>query len=351
MKRSWMIILFITFLLIIGTVSALPIAKFTSDPQIGEAPLTVTFADTSGDATIVSWLWDFGDGTTGTESKPFTHTFEVDKEYLVKLTVTNDKSEIATESQTITVTKVPAVTNPPVAAFTADKTTGAAILTVKFTDQSTNRSDVWLWDFGDGKTATEQNPTHEFTKVQKYTVSLMAKNGIGEDTVTKSEYITATASTSTATLAIVGTATIALKPISTKGVVSAEAVDIKALSLSTVTVASIEITKDMAVTKKTVQIFPEAKVQLSENTETVMQSSATGNAETHTPVLELYYGYQTSANAPWQYYYRVDDISKNPCRVVRAEFATRKVEIMYVDPALITAIVNAGTIPDYGALP
>jgi hypothetical protein len=104
MKRSWMIILFITFLLIIGTVSAIPVAKFTADPLIGEAPLTVTFADTSGDATIVNWLWDFGDGTTGPESKPFTHVYETAGEYTVTLTVVDEKGEKASENQLIKVT-------------------------------------------------------------------------------------------------------------------------------------------------------------------------------------------------------------------------------------------------------
>lgn len=98
--------------------------------------------------------------------------------------------------------------------------------------------------------------------------------------------------------------------------------------------------------EKTLQTYPDAEVWISEDTETIMQLKSISG-----PFLEIYYGYQRSAMEPWQYYYRVEDISKNPCRVVRADFATKRVWIEYVDPAAITAIVNAGTIPAYGALP
>lgn len=50
--------------------------------------------------------------------------------------------------------------DPPVAAFTSNVTSGSNPLAVQFTDQSTNNPTSWLWNFGDGTTSTEQNPTH-----------------------------------------------------------------------------------------------------------------------------------------------------------------------------------------------
>lgn len=79
----------------------------------------------------------------------------------------------------------------PTAAFTASPTVGAAALTVQFTDQSTGNVSDWLWDFGDGATSTEQNPTHTYTAAGVYDVSLTVRYGglEPESTATKTEYI------------------------------------------------------------------------------------------------------------------------------------------------------------------
>ncbi|WP_292754764.1 PKD domain-containing protein, partial [Methanobacterium sp.] len=78
----------------------------------------------------------------------------------------------------------------PVANFTADKTSGSDSLTVKFTDSSSNYPTSWTWDFGDGTTSTEQNPTHTYSAPGTYTVKLTATNLAGSDTMTKTGYIT-----------------------------------------------------------------------------------------------------------------------------------------------------------------
>lgn len=78
----------------------------------------------------------------------------------------------------------------PVADFTADKTSGSDSLTVKFTDNSQNYPTSWLWDFGDGTTSTKQNPTHTYSAPGNYTVKLTASNLAGNNTVTKTNYIT-----------------------------------------------------------------------------------------------------------------------------------------------------------------
>ncbi|NIM11614.1 MAG: PKD domain-containing protein, partial [Candidatus Aminicenantes bacterium] len=71
--------------------------------------LTVNFTDTStDDGTIVSWLWDFGDGNTSTEQNP-THTYAADGTYTVTLTVTDDDSLTDSVSKIITVADCPQV--------------------------------------------------------------------------------------------------------------------------------------------------------------------------------------------------------------------------------------------------
>ncbi|HIA37246.1 MAG TPA: T9SS type A sorting domain-containing protein [Flavobacteriales bacterium] len=59
-----------------------------------------------------------------------------------------------------------------------------------FTDLSTNMPTCWTWDFGDGNTATTQNPTNNyFVKDSTYTVCLTATNSVGSDINCNSVYI------------------------------------------------------------------------------------------------------------------------------------------------------------------
>ena len=80
---------------------------------------------------------------------------------------------------------------PPVANFSGNPTSGNPPLLVYFSDLSTNNPTSWSWTFGDGGTSTAQNPSHEYTTANQYTVSLTATNAQGQDTETKTNYITA----------------------------------------------------------------------------------------------------------------------------------------------------------------
>jgi len=69
----------------------------------------------------------------------------------------------------------------PVAAFTYEVNG----MDVVFTDTSTNDPTAWAWDFGDGSTSEEQNPTHSYAADGTYTVSLTATNAVGSNTYTE----------------------------------------------------------------------------------------------------------------------------------------------------------------------
>jgi PKD repeat protein len=81
--------------------------------------------------------------------------------------------------------------SPPVANFAADKTSGDAPLTVRFTDQSTSAIDTWSWTFGDGGQSTAASPSHTYAAPGTYTVSLTVTGPGGSDTRTRTDYITA----------------------------------------------------------------------------------------------------------------------------------------------------------------
>ena len=151
-------------------------ASFTANVTSGDAPLTVSFTDTSTNA--ASYEWNFDDGSANsTEASP-THTFTNAGSYNVVLTAING-SDSSSTSQTITV-NAPS-SNPPTASFDTNETEGSAPFTVQFNDTSSD-ADSLSWDFGDGETSTDQNPVHTYDSTGTYNVILTATNTDGDDT-------------------------------------------------------------------------------------------------------------------------------------------------------------------------
>lgn len=76
--------------------------------------------------------------------------------------------------------------------FTATPTQGTIPLTVKFTDKSSGSPKSWYWDFGDGTTSTERNPSHVYSQNGVYSVGLMTTLWNGQTkTAVKQNLITA----------------------------------------------------------------------------------------------------------------------------------------------------------------
>lgn len=59
----------------------------------------------------------------------------------------------------------------------------------RFLDYSTGNPDSWLWDFGDGNSSGEQNPTHTYNETGFFDVSLIVSNGSRKDTMTRQQYV------------------------------------------------------------------------------------------------------------------------------------------------------------------
>jgi PKD repeat protein len=80
---------------------------------------------------------------------------------------------------------------PPVAAFSADATSGPAPLTIQFTDQSTGSPTAWAWDFDNNGTVDSitRNPTYTYDDAGTYTVMLTVTNTAGSDSEVRTDYI------------------------------------------------------------------------------------------------------------------------------------------------------------------
>ena len=164
-----------------NTQVARPIAAFTQDKVTGTAPLTVSFINLSSPTNVITgFTWNFGDGTTSTEISPI-KTFNNPGQYTVTLTATGPGGS-SNVSRQITVQSA----NPPVAGFTTDKTTGSAPLIVQFTNASTGGQITnYLWNFSDGTTSVDQNPSHQFTNVGTYNVILTVTGPGGSSNVSR----------------------------------------------------------------------------------------------------------------------------------------------------------------------
>ncbi len=163
-------------------VEGVPVADFSANSTLGIMPFNVSFTDLST-GVPTSWSWSFGDGNTSIEQNP-SHVYSKVGTFTIKLTAKN-----AVGSNTITRTKYIDVEVVPVAEFSANKTLGKAPLSVKFTDKSTGDPTSWNWDFGDGNTSTEEKPVHVYSEVGRYNITLTATNAVGNNTITKSDYI------------------------------------------------------------------------------------------------------------------------------------------------------------------
>ncbi len=160
------------------TVATALTALFTFSPASPTAGQAVQFTDTSiGSPTL--WQWNFGDGTTSGSRNP-SHAFATAASYSVVLTVMNASGQ-ANTNQTIIV----APASAPVASFVFSPSAPTVGQSVQFTDSSTGSPTSWHWDFNDGSSSAAQNPTHAFSTIGSYGVSLISGNSSGSSTISQ----------------------------------------------------------------------------------------------------------------------------------------------------------------------
>jgi len=117
-----------------------PQANFTASPREGEAPLEVGFdasASSDSDGDIVSYDWEFGDGSTGSGQSQ-NHTYKEGGDYEAVLSVTDDEGATSSSAKNIQVRKP---NEEPVAKLSAEPIRGEAPLAVEFDLSESNDPD------------------------------------------------------------------------------------------------------------------------------------------------------------------------------------------------------------------
>jgi len=157
-----------------------PVASFTYSPLTPYTGETVTFNASESydpDGNIVSYAWDFGDGTNGT-GQITTHTYANDGTYTVTLNVTDND-----DLSNITSADVTVLNTPPVAIFTESSETAFAGEIIYFNASNSYDPDgfavSYFWDFGDETTGTGITATHTYTEPGTYIITLTVKDEAG----------------------------------------------------------------------------------------------------------------------------------------------------------------------------
>ena len=149
-----------------------PTASFSVNSNIQCSALnTFTFTNTSvGGST---YNWSFGDGFTSSAMNP-TKQYTSAGTYTVKLLVTNASG--CKDS----ITQVVSVLPKPTPDFTISGGTGCSSnLTIQLINLSSGSSPSYIWDFGDGTTATSTNPSKTYAAFGTYNIKLIVTNDNG----------------------------------------------------------------------------------------------------------------------------------------------------------------------------
>ena len=146
--------------------------------------LTVSFDNTSAEAT--SFSWQFGDGSGSSEAAP-EYTYDRCGTYRVQLIAESESCGADTTFRDIV------LDGCPTADFTQTFTSGCAPLAVQFANASTGDYEQLSWSFPGGEPASsaEADPLVLFTQPGTYTVTLTLLSAFGEQTHTQDIQVTA----------------------------------------------------------------------------------------------------------------------------------------------------------------
>jgi gliding motility-associated-like protein len=162
-------------------VRELPIVDFSPDSSCFTQPVTFIDESTANGDNISSWLWDFGDGSSGSDLQSPTHTFADPDIYQVSLTVVNNFSCANTR------TKAHYVNDLPFVDFEYQAACAGSVTQFTSLASSAVGIDSWQWDFGDGSSGSNAaNPNHTFSLPGLYPVKLIVTDFLGcVDSITK----------------------------------------------------------------------------------------------------------------------------------------------------------------------
>lgn len=145
------------------------------------------FSDPEGN--LQDALWNFGDGIQESGDEQITHTYDHSGDYTVRITVSDDTDQTSTAAVRVSINQAPAaaaraqieVDDQAIPFVKAVK--GIAPLQVKFQGSASKDPDGEIagyhWDFGDGTSSDEADPSHTFTQTGRFEAVLTVNDNEG----------------------------------------------------------------------------------------------------------------------------------------------------------------------------
>lgn len=164
---------FVRVLLLFGllapglAVAQIPVASFSVVKSTGCVPFSVQFTNTSQNAS--SYSWNFGNGNTSNLANPV-NVFASPGNYTVTLTATSASGQ--THQYSLPISVIP----KPAADFSVNQTSGCQNAQVFAFNNLSQNFDSCTWDFGDGTTSSQLNPSHIYMISGTFNVTLVAYN-------------------------------------------------------------------------------------------------------------------------------------------------------------------------------
>lgn len=157
--------------------------------KVGQSVSFNGTSSTDSDGTIVSYVWDFGDGSNSSGSV-VSHVYSSPGTYTVSLTVTDNSGATDTDTATAIITEdsttptPPATTNKPPKAVAGNDVKVKVGEAVHFDASGSSDPDgtitKYAWDFGDDRDSDEKEPLHSYATPGVYKVTLIVTDNNGE---------------------------------------------------------------------------------------------------------------------------------------------------------------------------
>jgi len=150
----------------------------TVDRPYASPNTTLTFtALTIGGTGIISYNWGFGDGSTGS-AREISHAYALADQYTVSLTVLDSVGGGASTSLTVSIAPLTVTVISTVTSVKTDET----IIFTAFATGGSGPPYGFLWEFGDGNSASGPTVSHAYISGGKFTPSVTVTPGGAETT-------------------------------------------------------------------------------------------------------------------------------------------------------------------------
>jgi PKD repeat protein len=167
-----------------------PVITFPNLPTRGCVPKIVPFsANILAADSVISYNWNFGDGSPNSTLANPSHTYTIQGSYTVTLTIVTSSGC----TETISIPAAVNVGTKPEASFTAAPLNVCASAGVQFTNTSPKlpgNNYSYYWDFGDGSNSVLENPLHIYNDTGYMDIKfVVANSGCDSDTLIKLKHV------------------------------------------------------------------------------------------------------------------------------------------------------------------